>query len=208
MKQWQSLSIYIKHRLGFTFFVASITFYYIIYFESGTREIFSENPYLFFWAGSASLLPAPLIFGLSWRDSLKFLAYFFPLFFLFGLIALIIPLELVARFASILAIIWVIVLVRLIKRRPARFDLKVGIAPYVFLGSIVILGLSFLCAHLTLFSFRLINSIATSLSTYANYLLVTLIFYTIFSIVAIILCLVKGRKDSGKREISVGSSSG
>jgi len=191
MRRSNSQIIYFKHRFGFTLLVASITFFYIIFFESNLREIFLASPWLFFWTWSVSLLSVPLITGLSWGDSLKFFAYSFPLFFLIGLIALTIPTHLVARFASILAIIWIIALAYLIKRNPKVFDLKVSINPYMFIESIAILGLSFLCSYPMLFSFKLIDTLVASLSSYANYLLLTLIFYVAFSIITITLRLIR-----------------
>ena len=191
MRRSSSQITYIKHRFGFTLFVASITFFYIIFFEGNLRETFLASPSLFFWIFSASLLPMPLVAGASWRDSFKFFAYFFPLFFLIGLVALIIPTQLVPRFASILAIIWIIALAILMRRKPKVFDLKVGISPLMFLESLVIWGLSALFAHVTLFSFKLLEALVASFSPYANYLLLTLIFYTTFSIIAIVLRLTK-----------------
>jgi len=186
-----SLIVYLKHRLGFILFLASITFYYVFFFESDLREIFLANPSLFFWALSGSLLPMPLVAGASWKDSLKFFAYSFPLFFLIGLIAIIVPTQLVARFASILGIIWIVALAYLMKRSPKVFDLKVGITPHMFAESIAMLGFSFLCSYLLVFSFRLTDTLVASLSSYANYLLINLTLYVAFSIITMTLRLMK-----------------
>jgi hypothetical protein len=129
----------------------------------------------------------PLVAGASWKDALKFFAYSFPLFFLIGLIAIIVPSQLVARSASILAIIWIVALAYLMKRSPRAFELKVGITPYMFAESIAILGLSFLCSYLTLFPLKLVDTVVAPLSPYANYLLLSLLFCLALSVIMITL---------------------
>lgn len=180
----QSKRVYLKHRLGFAIFITILTFLIIIFFESNFREIVIATPSLFFWIGSSLLLSVPLIGGLSLKDSLKFFAYSLPLFFLFGLFALIIPTHLLTRSISILAIIWILVLTFLIRRKPEVFDLKPRISPLTFLETIVIWGLSSLCSHL-IRSFKLMDTVIVSISPLTNYLLLMLMFYIAFSIVTI-----------------------
>lgn len=184
MRQSNLQRLYLKHRIGSAIVIADFTLLFIIFLESGlVRENIIESA-LFFWTWSTLLLPVPLIGGLSLKDSLKFFAYSLPLFFLFGLFALIIPTRLLARSISILAIIWALVLTFLIRRKPEVFDLKPRISPLTFLETMMMGFLSYLCSYLII-SFKLIDTAVASLSPFANYFVLTLIFYIALSIVAI-----------------------
>jgi hypothetical protein len=183
---------YLKHRFGVMIVIGEFTLLMSFFLENRSILETATGTSLFFWLGSVLLLPTPLIGGLSLRESLKFFAFFFPLFFLFGLIALVIPMQLVVRVISILAIIWVVVLAFFIKRKPEVFDLKPRINPLIFLETIIIFGLSFLCSHITLSS-KLIDTVVASLSPYANYLVLSLVFYFVFSVITIGLHFFKKR---------------
>jgi len=184
MNQSNLQRIHTHHRLGVILAITEFTFLFIFFLESGLIEETKMGLTLFLWACSALLLPVPLATGLTLKESLKFFAFSLPLFFLFGLIALIIPTQLVFCAISILAIVWIAVLSLLIKRKPEVFDLKPRINPSIFLETIIIFGLSFLLSYITLL-LKLIDTVISSLSLYSNYLLLGLMFSFVISIITI-----------------------
>lgn len=184
------ISLYLKHKLGTIIAFVELTLLIEFFLENRSILETATGTSLFFWSWSILLLPAPFIGGLSLKGSFKFFVYFFPLFFLYGLIALVIPTQLMARTISILTIIVVLILSFLAKRSRKVFDLEPTINPLIFFESIVVFGLSFLCSHIVI-SLDLIDTIVESLSVYANYLMLGLVFYSAFSAITISLHFFK-----------------
>lgn len=185
-------SAYLKHRVGLVLFIAELGIISVMVFESEMlRETVAANLYLYFWVGSALLLPLPLVAVFSLKDTLRFFAYSLPLFLLSGLIALALPNQLVFRIVSLLAAIWMVSLVILKKRRPKAFDLSAGSNPSMFIESLMMLALSILCSYAIVLAFGLLMTV--TFSPFTNYMLLMIILYSISS--AAVTCLRLYRRN-------------
>lgn len=190
-------SAYLKHRVGLVLFVAELGLISVILFENEMlRETIAANLYLYFWAGSALLMPMPLAGAFSLQGTLRFYAYSFPFFLLSGLIALVLPDQLMFRIVSILAIGWIVSLVILKRRRPKAFDLSVGSDPSMFIESLLLLVLSVLCSYAVVFAFGLL--ITQTFSTFTNYIFFMTILYSILS--AAVAFLRPYKRNFGERQ--------
>jgi hypothetical protein len=189
-------SKYFEHRLGFVIAVGELAFVGTFFLENRAILETAMGTAVFFWVWSILLLPLPLIAGSPLKSSLKFFSFFFPLFLLYGLIALVISNQLFFRTISILTIIWVATLTLLMKRKPRTFNLRVNINPKMFLESLILLGLSAFVSFVILFTLELTDILFVFFSSSAIYLILMSILYAIFSMVATSLHFFTNQKGS------------